>query len=120
MSNDEFGLDGAKEVYGRAKCFWNVWDRPGWTGEKRKVCGFSIAVASKLTLQAKVAIHIDEDDFAPELSLNEGDPCMVIKLQPMAGGLCRFSYATAANDGEARVLVDTSEVEDRIVTTSGS
>jgi hypothetical protein len=68
--------------------------------------------------KAKVAVHIDEEDFAPELSLNEGDPCMVIRLQPMAGGLCRFSYATAANDGEGRVLIDMSEVEERIVTTS--
>lgn len=67
-----------------------------------------------------MAIHIDEDDLAPELSLNEGDPCLVIKIQPMSGGLCRFSYATAANDGEARVLVDISEVEERIVTTSES
>lgn len=63
-------------------------------------------------------MHIDEDDLAPELSLNEGDPCMVIRLQPMAGGLCRFSYATATNDGEGRLLIDMSEVEERIVTTS--
>lgn len=49
----------------------------------------------------------------------DGDPCMVIRLQPMPGNLCRFSYATLANDGEGRVLVDLAEVQERIATTSG-
>lgn len=75
---------------------------------------------ARLTIQAKVAIHIDEEDLAPELSLNEGDPCMVIRLQPMAGNLCRFSYATAADDGDGRVLIDMSEVLERITTISKS
>ena len=65
-----------------------------------------------------MAVHIDEDDMSPELSLIDGDPCLVIRLQPMTGGLCRLSYATAANDGEGRALIDMAEVDERIVTTS--
>jgi len=37
MSNEEVTLDLAGESLGRAMCFWNVWDRPGWTDDKAKV-----------------------------------------------------------------------------------
>lgn len=37
IGDEEIGLDAAGEVFGRAKCLWNVWDRPNYTAEKRKV-----------------------------------------------------------------------------------
>jgi len=72
----------------------------------------------KLMSQAKVAIQIDEDGLQPDLSLLEGDPGMVVRLQPMSGGLCGFSYATATDDGEKRVIIAMAEVYEKIVTTS--
>ena len=70
-------------------------------------------------MQGKVVLQIDEDGEQPELPLaEEGGPCMVIRLQPMAGGLCRFSYTTLATEEEERSVVDISEVSEKIVTTS--
>ncbi len=37
MCDEEQGLDAAGEMFGRAKCFWNVWDRPTWTSASPKV-----------------------------------------------------------------------------------
>ena len=37
LSDNEIALDAAGESFGRAKCFWNVWDRPGWTADTAKV-----------------------------------------------------------------------------------
>ena len=37
MADDEVALDGAGDAFERAKCFWNVWDRQGWTSQGRKV-----------------------------------------------------------------------------------
>jgi hypothetical protein len=33
----EIGLEGAGELYGRAKCYWSVWDRQGWSVTGRRV-----------------------------------------------------------------------------------
>jgi len=66
-----------------------------------------------------VAIHVDEDGIAQDLPRSEeGTPCMIVRLQPMAGGLCRFSYMTSAGDGGERTVIDVGEVMSRIVTTS--
>ena len=37
MSEHEVALDAAGESFGRAKCFWNVWDRQGWMNDEAKV-----------------------------------------------------------------------------------
>jgi hypothetical protein len=37
MGNEEFGLEKAGEVFGKAKCFWNVWERNGYLNASRKV-----------------------------------------------------------------------------------
>lgn len=33
----EVGLEAAGEVFGRAKCYWSVWDKKGWEGVGKKV-----------------------------------------------------------------------------------
>lgn len=37
MGNDEFGLERAGEMFGRARCFWNIWERNGFLGTAKKV-----------------------------------------------------------------------------------
>jgi hypothetical protein len=37
MSDSEVGLEGAGEMLGRAKLFWNVWERQAWAAQKKKV-----------------------------------------------------------------------------------
>jgi len=35
--DEETGLERAGEMFGRACCYWNVWDRRGWSAGTRKV-----------------------------------------------------------------------------------
>ena len=66
-----------------------------------------------------MVIHVDADGLAPDLPIgDEGGPCMLIRLQPMSGGFCRFSFVTVAEgDTEERIVLDVSEVLERIATT---
>jgi len=65
-----------------------------------------------------VAIHVDEDGSATELPMAEDSgPCMVIRLQPMTGGLCRFSHTTIDEENLERTVVDFNEVVEKIATT---
>ena len=117
VSIEEYGLETAGETFGRAKCFWSVWERRSWGGHQKKVRIPAVDLA--YTPQARVAIHIDEDGTAPEVPLSEeGGPYMIIRLQPMPGGLCRFSYKTIADADEGRTVIDISEAMERIVNTS--
>ncbi|KAL7421475.1 hypothetical protein Q5752_004362 [Cryptotrichosporon argae] len=109
VASSEIGLEGAGEVFARAKCYFDVWQRGSWTAARK----------------AKVAIHVDEDGDSPALPLVEDDgeteidPRLVIRLQPMSGGLCRFSYVTSMGDAEERTVVAMDDVAERIATTIG-
>jgi hypothetical protein len=37
VEEEEIGLESAGEMFGRAKCYWNVWERQGWLQADRKV-----------------------------------------------------------------------------------
>jgi hypothetical protein len=37
VEEEEIGLESAGEMFGRAKCYWNVWERHGWLHADRKV-----------------------------------------------------------------------------------
>lgn len=64
-------------------------------------------------------IQIDEDGDSPDLPLSEdGVPCMIIRLQPLSGGLCRFSFTTTGEEDDERSLIDYAEVPEKIITTS--
>lgn len=101
---EESALDTAGEPFGRAKLFLNVWSRQGYASSTRR---------------GRVVIHLDESGDAPDLSLGEDDkdPAMVIKLQPMPGNLCRFSYTTETGD-TTRELLDFGTVSERIASIS--
>lgn len=63
-------------------------------------------------------VHIDEDAKALEIPLaDEGAPFMVIRLHPMPGGLCRFTYVTNADEVNERIVIDMSDVSEYIATT---
>ncbi|OCF72444.1 hypothetical protein I204_06823 [Kwoniella mangroviensis CBS 8886] len=101
MSEHELSLEGAGEPMGRAKCYWDVWEKSAWLAHRK----------------AKVAVHIDEEGLAENLPVGEDAPLLCIRLQPMTGGLCRFSYSTADAVDEDRMVIDISEIMDRVVTT---
>ncbi|WWC64175.1 uncharacterized protein I303_106783 [Kwoniella dejecticola CBS 10117] len=102
MSESEIGLERAGEPMGRARCYWSIWSREDWNNQR------------------KVVLHIDEAGMATDIIVDEDNPLLCIRLQPMAGGMCRFSYSTADAVNEERVVIDTSEVLERVVTTSKS
>ncbi|WVW79055.1 hypothetical protein I302_101018 [Kwoniella bestiolae CBS 10118] len=104
MSEHELSLEGAGDPMGRARCYWDVWERNGWLDHRK----------------AKVAVHIDEEGMASNLPVGEDGPLLCIRLQPMTGGLCRFSYSTADAVDEDRMVIDISEIMDRVVTTGES
>ena len=118
-SKAEWALDSAGEAFGRAKVYWNVWHRKEWTEEDRKV---SRPLVQSDGVQGKVAVHIDEDGDAPELQISdEAGPFVVIRLQPMSGGLCRISFDPAPEDDpHRRILVANNDVMKNIVTISES
>lgn len=67
----------AREEIKLATCYWNVWERDGWTGA---------------TSKAKVVVLVDESGDAQGLPLGGGvAPLAVVRLQPMQGGLCRWA-----------------------------
>lgn len=68
-----------------------------------------------------MVIHIDEVGAADDLVLSEEmGPCMLIRLQPLTGGLCRLSYATLADEGDDREVISMSDAMDKIATISES
>ncbi|WWC97695.1 hypothetical protein V866_004579 [Kwoniella sp. B9012] len=101
VSEHELSLEAAGEPMGRAKCYWDVWEKSAWLAHRK----------------AKVAVHIDEEGLAENLPVGEDAPLLCIRLQPMTGGLCRFSYSTIDAVDEDRMVIDISEIMDRIVTT---
>ena len=65
-----------------------------------------------------MALHIDEDRRGTELPLDvDTGPVMIIRLQPIAGGLCRFSYTVVDEEISERAVIDITDVVDKIVTT---
>lgn len=65
----------SREEIKLATCYWNLWERAGW-----------MTCLSK----AKVVVLIDESGDSESLTLGtNGSPLVVIRLQPMDGGVCR-------------------------------
>ncbi|WVF65702.1 hypothetical protein IAT40_000433 [Kwoniella sp. CBS 6097] len=96
--NSEVELDSAGEAFGRARCFWNVWDRSGWTDQR----------------PGKVVVQVDENGVAEPLPLQDRGPLLAIRLQPMPGSLCRFSFSTNEVQDEDRMVINMSEVTEKI------
>ncbi|WVN91089.1 uncharacterized protein L203_106336 [Cryptococcus depauperatus CBS 7841] len=98
QSEQEVDFEGESE---RARCFWNVWDRQGWLTQ----------------MKSKVVIHVDEDGLASELPLDGKKPVLCIYLQPMAGGLCRYSHYIVGEEEEGRGVIEMDRVKEKIATT---
>ncbi|WVQ75384.1 hypothetical protein IAR50_005004 [Cryptococcus sp. DSM 104548] len=99
QSGQEVDLDGAQLE--RARCFWDVWDRSTWGGQRL----------------AKVVVHVDEDGEAPELLLDPRRQELSFYLQPMAGGLCRYSHSVPGEEEEERAVIEMGEVRAKIAST---
>ncbi|CAK9786810.1 hypothetical protein CC85DRAFT_286503 [Cutaneotrichosporon oleaginosum] len=90
------------EVEGeRVKPYWNVWTLPGWSAEQRK---------------AKVLIEVVGTDCG-DLPLPEQDDSisLVIRLEPLAGDLCRVSHAPKKGQAVVRELISSGDVNKTVV-----
>lgn len=68
--------------------------------------------------QAKVLVQVDESGAFKEPMLREDGPCLAIRLQPLPGALCRFSYIALGDEEEEREVIDMIDVLERVATTS--
>lgn len=78
-------------------------------------------------LQPKVVVHIDAEGTADPVPFGMGGPgaggapYVVIRVQPIAGELCRFAVSSCNEDDEREEdIVHTPSVPGRIVQTSES
>lgn len=80
---------------------------------------------SNLLFQPKVVVHIDAEGTADPVPFGMGGPgaggapYVVIRVQPLAGELCRFSVSSCNDDDEREEdIVHSPSIPARIVQTS--
>ncbi|KEP51744.1 RhoGEF gef2 protein [Rhizoctonia solani 123E] len=89
----------------QAKTWWNLYSRTAFLSETKK---------------PKVVVHIDAEGTADPLPFGMGGaaPYVVIRVQPLAGELCRFAVSSCNEDDEREEdIVHTPSVPGRIVQT---
>ncbi|KZS91196.1 hypothetical protein SISNIDRAFT_456791 [Sistotremastrum niveocremeum HHB9708] len=97
-------VDDRKNHQETARVYWNVYERKPYLGEPKK---------------PKVVFHIDPLGTADPIPFGVGGgPCVVIRVQPMAGELCRFSVtSTDPNDEGEEDIEQTPNIPSRVVRT---
>jgi hypothetical protein len=107
-----------------ARTYFNVYQRTSFLKETKKVRRLFISgiCSADLDVQPKVVVHIDELGQADPLPLNGREPpFVVIRIQPMAGDLSRYTVTSHdPNDEAEEEIVHTARVSGRIVQTSAS
>lgn len=75
MAREDERLEGWGKESGRARGFWNVWERGSWEMDGAK---------------ARVVVQVDESGTARPLSFGD-DPRspLIVRVQPLTGGLSR-------------------------------
>jgi len=106
-----------------ARTYYNVYQRTDFMKEARKVnllCLICVRPIAYAHPQTKVVVHIDalaSSDPIP-FGLNGNPPYVSIRVQPMAGELCRYTVTSNQPDESDQDIVQTGRVPDRIVQTS--
>ena len=104
-----------------ARAYYNVYQRTAFLQEPKKVSAiFSILRVADPLEQTKVVVHIDPSGCADPIPFGMGGPpLVVIRIQPMAGELCRYTVTSRepTDEGEEDI-VQTARVPGRIVQTS--
>ncbi|KAJ1308946.1 hypothetical protein OPQ81_004629 [Rhizoctonia solani] len=88
-----------------ARTWWNLYSRTAFLTETKK---------------PKVVVHIDAEGTADPLPFGMGGaaPYVIIRIQPLAGELCRFAVSSCNEDDEREEdIVHTPSVPGRIVQT---
>ena len=106
-----------------ARTYFNVYQRTAFLKEAKKVCNvYHIFMSRSYThvLQTKVVLHIDHEGSADPVPFGvHGPPFVIVRVQPMAGELSRYTVTSNdPNDEAEEDIVQTGRVPERIVHTS--
>jgi len=110
---------GGRTTY--ARTYFNVYQRTAFLQDPRKVIVISYQLALLIQLlQTKVVVHIDELGTSDPIPFGvNGPPLVSIRVQPIAGALCRYKVTSSdPNDENEEDIVQTGRVSDRVVHTS--
>ena len=105
-----------------ARTYFNVYQRTAFLQEAKKVC--APRNDSLLCLiscyQTKIVLHIDPLGSADPLPLGmDCPPYVVVRVQPMAGEISRYSVTSADPNGDPEEeIVQTARIPGRVVQTS--
>jgi protein ECT2 len=88
-----------------ARTYFNIFQRTAFLKEAKKT---------------KIVLHIDESGSADPIPFgSHGPPYVVVRVQPMAGELCRYIVTSNdPNDEEEEDIIQTVRVPTRIIQTS--
>lgn len=124
LSSDEQEVECRSGKTTIARTYFNVYQRTAFLQEQKKVQYSNIFVPStwpdsRIT-QTKIVVHIDPLGSADPIPFGiEAPPFARIRVQPLAGGLCRYSVASNDPDDEPEEdIVQTERVPNRVIQTS--
>lgn len=104
LRSDEVEVDSKSSKSTMARTYYNVYQRKAFLQELKKT---------------KIVVHIDALGSADKLPFGiGGPPFAVIRLQPLAGGVCRYKVTSSdPSDQGEEDIVQTARVPNRIVLT---
>jgi protein ECT2 len=106
-----------------ARTYFNVYQRTDFLLETKKVCSTSVPPVIYLRgchVQTKIVMHIDSLGTADPIPFGmNGPPYVVVRVQPMAGEISRYTVTSSDPPDEPEEdIVQTSRIPGRIVQTS--
>ncbi|KAF8917932.1 hypothetical protein CPB85DRAFT_1284072 [Mucidula mucida] len=104
LQSEEVEVESKNGRVTAARTYYNVYQRTAFLQEIKKT---------------KIVVHIDAVGGADNIPFGvEGPPFAVIRLQPLAGGVCRYKVtSTDPSDPGEEDIVQTSRVPNRIILT---
>ena len=116
--NKELELRGGRATY--ATAYYNLYQRTPYLGEPKKVSALPTDLRPLTTLQPKVVVHVDSSNEADRIPFGiVGGPFVIIRLQPMPGGLCRYNVTcNSLDEDEEEHILHFEAVPARILQTS--
>ena len=108
-----------------ARTYFNVYTRTAFLQEPKKVraldCLLTDIHSDIAITQTKIVMHIDQEGVADAIPFGDIDgPYVIVRVQPMAGELARYSVTSSYEDEPEEDIMQTSRIPERIVQTSES
>ena len=123
LCSEEIEVDTRANRTTLARAYYNVYTRTAFLQEIKKVRFFKLCGGNWWCAncsKTKAVVHIDPEGTADPVPFGmNGPPYVRIRLQPIAGGLCRFGVGSSDPEDESEEdIVQLDRVPSRIVQTS--